>query len=45
MLGKQNMHELAAGSTGTNLYFGTTRNPWNTNYMPGGSSGGEVLLR
>lgn len=40
MLGKQNMHELAAGSTGTNLYFGTTRNPWNTNYMPGGSSGG-----
>lgn len=40
MLGKQNMHELAAGSTGTNPFFGTTRNPWNTNYMPGGSSGG-----
>lgn len=40
MLGKQNMHELAAGSTGTNPYFGTTRNPWNLNYMPGGSSGG-----
>ena len=35
MLGKQNLHELAAGSTGTNSYFGTTRNPWNTNYMPG----------
>ncbi|WP_163971837.1 amidase [Oceanobacillus halotolerans] len=40
MLGKQNMHELAAGSTGTNPFFGTTRNPWNTKYMPGGSSGG-----
>ncbi|GAB3059050.1 amidase [Virgibacillus ainsalahensis] len=40
MLGKQNMHELAAGSTGTNPFFGTTRNPWNTQYMPGGSSGG-----
>lgn len=40
MLGKQNLHELAAGSTGTNPYFGTTRNPWNTNYMPGGSSSG-----
>lgn len=40
MLGKQNMHELAAGSTGTNPFFGTTRNPWNINYMPGGSSGG-----
>lgn len=40
MLGKQNMHELAAGSTGTNPFLGTTRNPWNLNYMPGGSSGG-----
>ena len=40
MLGKQNMHELAAGSTGTNPFFGTTRNPWNIRYMPGGSSGG-----
>ncbi|UUI04985.1 amidase family protein [Oceanobacillus jeddahense] len=40
MLGKQNLHELAAGSTGTNPFFGNTRNPWNTLYMPGGSSGG-----
>lgn len=40
MLGKQNMHELAAGSTGNNPYFGTTRNPWDIKYMPGGSSGG-----
>src|SRR5690625_4876083 len=40
MLGKQNMHELAADSTVTNFFFGSTRNPWNTQYMPGGSSGG-----
>lgn len=41
MLGKLNLHELAAGSTGTNPFFGTTRNPWNIEYMPGGSSGGS----
>jgi aspartyl-tRNA(Asn)/glutamyl-tRNA(Gln) amidotransferase subunit A len=41
MLGKLNMHELALGSTGTDLTFGTTRNPWNVHYMPGGSSGGS----
>ncbi|MDY0405678.1 amidase [Virgibacillus sp. 179-BFC.A HS] len=41
ILGKTNMHELAAGSTGTNPFFGTTRNPWNVDYMPGGSSGGS----
>ncbi|MFC5465115.1 amidase [Lederbergia graminis] len=41
MLGKLNMHELALGSSGTDLTFGTTRNPWNTSYMPGGSSGGS----
>ncbi|RKQ28179.1 amidase [Oceanobacillus halophilus] len=42
MLGKQNMHELAAGSTGTNPYFGNTLNPWNIQYMPGGSSSGAA---
>ncbi|QKY71000.1 amidase [Lentibacillus sp. CBA3610] len=41
MLGKLNMHEVALGSTGTNLTFGTTRNPWNIHYMAGGSSGGS----
>lgn len=40
MLGKQNMHELAAGSTGTNHFYGDTQNPWKIGYMPGGSSGG-----
>lgn len=41
MLGKLNMHELALGSTGTNLNYGTTRNPWNISFMPGGSSSGS----
>ncbi|GEL77926.1 amidase [Tenuibacillus multivorans] len=41
MLGKLNMHELALGSTGTNQFYNTTRNPWNIHYMPGGSSGGS----
>lgn len=42
MLGKLNMHELAAGSTGTNPFFGNARNPWNLAYMPGGSSSGSA---
>ncbi len=41
MLGKLNMNELGAGSTGTNQLFGTSRNPWNTKHLPGGSSGGS----
>ncbi|MGM9949895.1 MAG: amidase [Lysinibacillus sp.] len=41
MLGKLNMNELGAGSTGTNQLFGTTKNPWNVNHLPGGSSGGS----
>lgn len=41
LIGKLNMHELALGSSGTNLTFGTTRNPWNSHYMPGGSSSGS----
>lgn len=41
LLGKLNMHEFALGSTGTNFSFGTTKNPWNIHYMPGGSSGGS----
>lgn len=42
MVGKLNMNELGAGSTGTNQLFGTTKNPWNTDHMPGGSSGGSA---
>ena len=41
MLGKLNMNELGAGSTGTNQLFGTSKNPWNTKHLPGGSSGGS----
>lgn len=42
MLGKLNMHALGTGLTGTNPFFGTTRNPWNIEYMPGASSSGSA---
>lgn len=41
LLGKLNTHELAAGVTTDNPHFGPTRNPWNLDYIPGGSSGGS----
>ncbi len=41
IIGKLNMHELACGGTTINPHFGTTRNPWNLSYTPGGSSGGS----
>lgn len=40
-LGKLNMHEWALGVTGVNPHFGPSRNPWNTAYITGGSSGGS----
>lgn len=39
-LGKHNMHEWAFGVTTNNPHFGPARNPWNTDHVPGGSSGG-----
>lgn len=39
--GKLNMHEYALGGTTNNLHFGPTRNPWNVEKIPGGSSGGS----
>jgi Asp-tRNA(Asn)/Glu-tRNA(Gln) amidotransferase A subunit family amidase len=40
ILGKTNMHELAAGITTIGSRFGQTRNPYNLDRNPGGSSGG-----
>jgi len=40
-LGKLGMHEWAFGTTSDNVHFGPVRNPWNTECVPGGSSGGS----
>jgi aspartyl-tRNA(Asn)/glutamyl-tRNA(Gln) amidotransferase subunit A len=42
LLGKLNMHELAFGGTTNNPHFGPTRNPWDPERIPGGSSGGSA---
>ena len=42
LLGKTNLHEFGMGPTNLNPHYGPTRNPWDLERVPGGSSGGSA---
>ena len=43
IIGKMNMHRLGEGTTGMESCFGPVHNPWNAEYIPGGSSSGSAV--
>lgn len=43
IMGKTNTHEIALGITGNNPHYGTARNPWDPERIPGGSSSGSAI--
>jgi aspartyl-tRNA(Asn)/glutamyl-tRNA(Gln) amidotransferase subunit A len=43
IIGKTNTHEIALGVTTVNPHYGTCRNPWDTDHIAGGSSGGSAV--